>query len=209
MLKKLSALAIAGAFLFVGSGSAFAYDVQSGDTMTQIAKNHNMSLQELASINPEVKNLDLIYTGQNVNTSKNDNVKTENNTDTTISTNVKVNVTSHEVDLMARLVRAEAESEPYAGKVAVAYVILNRVDSSQFPDTIDGVIYQSGQFSPVTNGSINRQADTDSIKAVKEALISDRSKGAGSLFFYNPQTASSRWLDSKPTKLVIGNHVFK
>jgi N-acetylmuramoyl-L-alanine amidase len=107
------------------------------------------------------------------------------------------------------LVRAEAEGEPYAGKVAVAIVVLNRVDHPQFPNSIKEVIYQPRQFTPVSNGTINQPADDESIRAVEEALAYDRSKGYGSLFFYNPKTSHSRWLDSRPTTIVIGNHVFK
>jgi N-acetylmuramoyl-L-alanine amidase len=209
MLKKLSALALASAFLFTGASSSFAYTVQSGDTMTKIAKNHNLSLVELSALNPEIKNLDLIYVGQNVNTNKNNTQTVSKPVAEPVETvKPSYNATASEIDLMARLVRAEAESEPYAGKVAVAYVVLNRVDSSQFPNTIEGVIYQSGQFSPVSNGEINKPYDADSLRAVKEALSADRSNSQ-SLFFYNPKTATSRWLDSRETVTVIGNHVFK
>ncbi|MGD2330720.1 cell wall hydrolase [Bacillus subtilis] len=204
MFKKLSALALAGAISFGVVSPAMAYEVKSGDTMYKVATQHNMSLQELASLNPQVKNLDLIYIGQNLNTNKNDN-----NVNTKVKVKVDSNVnTSSEVDLLARLVRAEAESEPYSGKVAVAEVVLNRVESSQFPNSIHDVIYQSGQFSPVSNGSINRPADSESIQAAKQALGSG-SNVEDALFFYNPATASNHWLDSKATKAVIGNHVFK
>jgi N-acetylmuramoyl-L-alanine amidase len=206
MIKKLSALALAGVLFLTGASSSLAYTVQSGDTMTKIANENSMSLHSLSELNPEIKNLDLIYVGQNVITNKNNSVETKVNTK--VDTEVKVNATSSEIDLMARLVRAEATGEPYAGKVAVAYVVLNRVDSSQFPNSIEGVIYQKGQFSPVSNGAINKTADAESVKAVKEALIADRSDSQ-SLFFYNSRTATSRWLDSRPTVKVIGNHTFK
>jgi N-acetylmuramoyl-L-alanine amidase len=208
MIKKITALALAGAFtLGIAGVPAFAQEVKQGDTMNKIATQNNMSLSELASLNPQVKNLNMIYVGQNINTSKNNNVNTNVSTNTNTVTNSKFS--SSEKDLMARLVRAEAESEPYAGKVAVAYVILNRIDSTEFPNTVHDVIYQSGQFSPVSNGEINKSADSESVNAVNEAINADRSKGAGSLFFYNPSTATSRWLDSRPTTVVIGNHVFK
>jgi N-acetylmuramoyl-L-alanine amidase len=204
MIKKVTALALAGAFALVGfsSTSAFAQEVKSGDTMNKIAQQNNMSLAELAKLNPSIKDLNKIYVGQNV-------VTNQNNPTPSTTSNTSTNVSAYEKDLLARLVRAEAESEPYAGKVAVATVVLNRVDSSEFPNSISSVINQSGQFSPVTNGQINKPADSDSIKAVNEALSWNRSLGAGSLFFYNPKTATSRWLDSRPTTLVIGNHVFK
>jgi len=210
MIKKITALALAGAFtLGIAGVPAFASEVKQGDTMNKIAQQNNMSLSELASLNPQVKDLNKIYVGQNINTSKNETQTVNSNVNNNVNTNVNSNVSSSDIDLMARLVRAEAESEPYAGKVAVAYVILNRVDSSQFPNTVHDVIYQSGQFSPVSNGEINKSADSESLRAVREAVNADRSKGAGSLFFYNPKTATSRWLDSRPTTMIIGNHTFK
>jgi len=207
-MKKLIAVSTLGLSMLIASSPAFAYTVKSGDTMNNIAKENGMSLQELSKANPQVSNLDMIYVGQTINTLSNEATHT---TTTSSKTGFKqvTSATAAEKDLLARLVRAEAESEPYAGKVAVAVVVLNRVDSADFPNSIHDVIYQSGQFSPVTNGEINKPADADSIKAVEEALSENRSLGAGSLFFYNPSTAVSHWLDSRPTTLVIGHHVFK
>ncbi|MHC5291119.1 cell wall hydrolase [Bacillus licheniformis] len=206
MLKKLSALVLSGAFLFAGSNAAMAYEVKAGDTMSKIAQTNGLSLSDLAAMNPQVSNLNLIYVGQTIHINKNES---KNDLKPPVAAESVKGATAHEIDLMARLVRAEAESEPYAGKVAVAVVVLNRVESSQFPNSIKEVIYQPGQFSPVSNGQINKPADAESVRAVKEALSSGQSSGAGSLFFYNPSTATSRWLDSRPTTVVIGNHVFK
>lgn len=201
MIKKLTALAVAGAFLVGGMGQAFAYTVQPNDTMFKIARNHEMSLTELVELNPQINNINLIYPNQQINTVKNENNMVKN-------TGEKMSVANAEIELLSRLVQAEAGSEPYAGKVAVAEVVLNRVASGQFPNTVQGVIYQPRQFTPVSNGSINKTASPDSIKAVNEALNgSNYAKGA--LFFYNPKTATSRWLDNKPTVTVIGNHSFK
>jgi N-acetylmuramoyl-L-alanine amidase len=114
-------------------------------------------------------------------------------------------------DLMARLVHAEAKGEAYAGKVAVATVILNRVASHQFPNTIHGVVYQiaSGHyaFTPVQNGAINQPADAASKRAVNEALAT-QGQGNGSLYFYNPKTSVSKWIYSRPVTVTIGNHRF-
>ena len=208
MIKKITALALAGAFtLGIAGVPAFAQEVKQGDTMNKIATQNNMSLSELAKLNPSIKDLNKIYVGQNIITNQNNTTQASTNTSTT--SNTSSNVSAYEKDLLARLVRAEAESEPYSGKVAVAVVVLNRVDSSSFPNSISAVINQAGQFSPVSNGEINKPADSESIRAVNEALTTKRSLGAGSLFFYNPKTATSRWLDSRPTTLVIGNHTFK
>lgn len=204
-MKKLIAGLTLGLSLLITS-PAFAYEVKSGDTMGKIADANGVTVQELSNKNPDVKDINLIYVGQNINTGKSEAVAKPVSS---FTESPSISASNYEKDLLARLVRAEAESEPYAGKVAVAVVVLNRVDSPDFPNTVSAVIKQSGQFSPVVNGEISRSADSESKRAVAEALITDRSQGAGSLFFYNPKTASSRWLDSKPTKLVIGNHTFK
>ena len=114
---------------------------------------------------------------------------------------LQIPLTAAEKDLLARLVRAEAVGEPYAGKVAVAVVVLNRVDSAGFPNSIREVIYETYEngkyyaFTPVENGEINKPADAASIRAVEEAIML-RGTGSGSLFFYNPSTASSVWIKS-------------
>jgi N-acetylmuramoyl-L-alanine amidase len=119
--------------------------------------------------------------------------------------------TAAEKDLMARLVHAEAVGEPYAGKVAVATVIINRVRSAEFPNTVRGVIYQIANghyaFTPVENGQINQPADAASKRAVNEA-IALTGKGNGSLFFYNPKTSTSSWVSTRQVTVRIGNHVF-
>jgi N-acetylmuramoyl-L-alanine amidase len=114
---------------------------------------------------------------------------------------------SYEADLLSRLVRAEAQGESYSGKLAVAQVVMNRTVSGQFPSSVEGVIYQSGQFSPVSNGSINRAADSDSIRAAN-AAIAQGGDPNGALFFYNPKTATQSWNSTRPVVNQIGNHVF-
>lgn len=117
--------------------------------------------------------------------------------------------TDAEIDLLARIVRAEAQGEPFEGKVAVAAVVLNRLESPQYPDTLREVIYQKNQFQPVRNGQVNKPADEASFEAVYAALSDMRDIAEDSLFFYNPKIAKSRWLDTRQTTLVIGQHVFK
>jgi len=112
-------------------------------------------------------------------------------------------------DLLSRLVEAEAQGESYAGKVAVAEVILNRVASGQFPNSIEGVILESGQFSPISDGRINNTASQSSKDAVQEAIAGSNTVG-GALFFYNPAvTGYVEWFAVKQTTAVIGNHEFK
>ncbi len=113
------------------------------------------------------------------------------------------------VDLLARLINGEARGEPYKGQVAVGAVVMNRVKSSEFPDTISGVIYQKGQFSCVTDGQFNKPIDEDSTvyKAAQEAINgSDPTNGC--IFFYNPKTSKSKWLYTRTTVVTIGSHRF-
>ncbi len=112
-----------------------------------------------------------------------------------------------EKDLLARLVTAEAKGEPYEGKVAVATVVLNRVENEMYPDSIKEVIYEKRQFQPVDNGMINKPATEEAEKAVKEA-IAKQGTGKGSLNFYNPKIVDSEWHESKTVTAEIGNHVF-
>lgn len=199
MKKLIILLTLLATLLF--ASPTFAYTVKSGDTMTKIAKEHNLTLQQLAEVNPQIPNLNLIYVGQNVNIIQ---------TDSTINPQIHNSTLSNgEIDMLARLVRAEAQTESFEGKVAVACVVLNRVEHPQFPDSIQDVIYAPGQFQPVQNGEINKPADEESIKAVNAALTEQRQLAAGALFFYNPAIATSRWLDSRTTTAVIGAHVFK
>ncbi len=186
----------------------FAYTVQKGDTMSKIARDNGLTLSELSSVNPQVKNLDLIYVGQEIH------IDIKQKSRPTVAsrgetTSNKVNISEAEIDLLARIVRAEAQSEPFEGKVAVASVVLNRVESPKFPDTIKEVIFQPGQFQPVSNGEINKPADKESRRAVFAALSDMRKIAKDSLFFYNPDIATNRWLDSRETTVVIGQHVFK
>ena len=114
---------------------------------------------------------------------------------------------SGDLYLLARLVHGEARGEPYKGKLAVAAVVLNRVKSSSFPNTIAGVIYQKGAFDAVSDGQINMQPDNESIRAARDAMNGwDPSNGC--LYYYNPKTATSRWMLSRPVLLRIGQHAF-
>lgn len=114
---------------------------------------------------------------------------------------------SGDMYLLARLVHGEARGEPYRGKVAVAAVVLNRVRSPHFPNTIAGVIYQRGAFDAVSDGQINLAPDNDSINAARDAM-NGWDPTYGCLYYYNPRTATSRWMLSRPVLLRIGNHAF-
>ena len=109
--------------------------------------------------------------------------------------------------LLAKLVYAAARGEPYKGKVAVAAVVLNRVSSSSFPNTLSGVVYQSGAFSSVSNGSINNTPNSECIRAALDAINGWDPTG-GCLYFYNPKDAEDKWIFTRKVQTVIGNHSF-
>jgi N-acetylmuramoyl-L-alanine amidase len=112
-----------------------------------------------------------------------------------------------DVWLLARVIYGEARGEPYKGQVAIGAVVLNRVKSPSFPNTIAGVIYQRGAFDAVSDGQINLAPNEAAVRAARDAL-SGWDPTNGCLFYYNPATATSRWMLSRPVLLRIGNHAF-
>ncbi|MFK4415978.1 N-acetylmuramoyl-L-alanine amidase [Bacillus sp. RC251] len=165
------------------------YQVKSGDTLSSISQQYKVSIQSIKQNN----NVDgsQIFVGQHLK--------------------IDTGISLQEVDLMARLVNAEAGGEPHAGKVAVAKVVLNRANANGFPNTITDVIYEPIKngyaFTPVTDGRINQPATQEARMAVEEALTS---KGTNSdwLYFYNPKTSTDKWITTRQTVAQIGNHLF-
>jgi len=109
--------------------------------------------------------------------------------------------------LLAKLIHAEARGESLAGQIAVGAVVFNRMEDPRFPKTIIKVIYEKDQFSPVADGSINSPPGAKALLAAEMAL-SGLDPTNGCLYFYNPATAESRWLDGMPRVIRIGSHVF-
>ena len=112
-----------------------------------------------------------------------------------------------DLNLLAHLVYSEARGEPYRGQVAVAAVVLNRVKSSSFPNTVAGVIYQKGAFSVVADGQINLAPNQTAISAAQDA-INGWDPTYGAIYYFNPNTAKNSWIWSRPVTVVIGNHRF-
>ena len=114
---------------------------------------------------------------------------------------------SGDVDLLARLISAEARGEPYEGQVAVGAVVLNRVKHASFPNSISGVIYQSGAFSCLYDGQFDQPVAESAYRAARDALNGwDPSYGA--IYYFNPVTATSKWIWSRPLIVEIGKHRF-
>ncbi len=184
------------------------YTVKSGDSLFLISKAQGgINLYNLRKANNKWN--DTIYPGQVLNLpGMGNNAASPSPAPNT--PNPTVNYTASDLDLLSRLVTAEAQSQPYNAQVAVASVVINRIKSSEFPNSISAVIYQKSdgyyQFTPVENGWINKPATETSKKAAKEALYgSDPSKGA---LYYFDGSATNKWLWSKPITARIGNMVY-
>ena len=114
---------------------------------------------------------------------------------------------STNVNMLAKLIYGEARGEPYNGQVAVGAVVMNRVKSSSFPNSISGVIYQSGAFTAVSDGQINLTPNDTARKAAQDA-INGWDPSYGAIYYFNPSTATNKWIWSRPMTVTIGKHRF-
>ena len=112
-----------------------------------------------------------------------------------------------DVYLLARLISAEARGEPYQGQVAVGAVVLNRMDHPSFPNTLSGVIYQRGAFTCLSDGQFDQPIADSAYQAARDALNGADPTG-GAIYYFNPATATSKWIWSRPVLLIIGKHRF-
>lgn len=111
------------------------------------------------------------------------------------------------INLLARLISAEARGEPYTGQVAVGAVVLNRVEHPSFPDSISKVIYQKGAFSCINDGQFDKPVADSAYKAARDA-INGWDPSGGAIYYFNPKTATSKWIWSRPVITTIGRHRF-
>lgn len=202
MRKILIALVLM--LLFIGISSADevrTYTVRPGDTLSEIALQYGLPWRELASYN-KITDPTRLQIGTVLR------IPNKRPYTITLSDGALYLVTDEDAELMARLVYAEARGESLEGKIAVAAVVLNRVRSSKFPNSIYEVIYQPGQFTPVERNQLPTQADETCREAVTRALQGEDPTG-GALFFYNPSTTRNRqfWETRRVIKQ-IGNHNF-
>lgn len=124
-----------------------------------------------------------------------------------ISSSSSSSASNNDVYLLARAINGEARGEPYSGQVAVGAVILNRVKHPSFPNTVAGVIYQPGAFTAVDDGQIDAAMTSSCERAARDALNGWDPTG-GAIYYYNPVTATNKWIRSRPIILTIGKHVF-
>lgn len=184
----------------------YIYTVKSGDSLYLISQRYGMSISDLRQANNKWDNS--LNIGDKLTLPGITSVNTT--TSATAVSNTTASYTASDLDILSRLIMAEAQGEPYNAKVAVGAVVLNRVKDPRFPKTITSVIYEKSggyyQFTPVVNGWIDKSASAECVQAAKDALNGvDPSKGA---FYYFDDSATNQWLWSKPLAAKIGKLVF-
>jgi spore germination cell wall hydrolase CwlJ-like protein len=168
------------------------YTVKSGDSFYKIATSYNTTVSALKEMNG--LSADRIYVGQVLRTTTNPGVTSS--------------LSEKEIYLMAKMIYAEARGESYTGQVAVGAVIMNRIKSDLFPNTLTEILYQKSQFTAITDGQFDALSpDSTAIAAAYDAA-NGTDPTYGSLFYWNPQKANNAFLNAKTILVTIGNHVF-
>jgi N-acetylmuramoyl-L-alanine amidase len=202
--KLSSSVIYPGQILYV---PASTYVVKSGDSLYLTAKKFSLALIDLKNANNLSSNY--IYPGEKLVIPGGTSITPASTSSSTVVNGV-ISYTASDVDLLARLITAEADGEPYSAKVAVGAVIVNRVQDPRFPKTISSVIYQIDngyyQFTPVENGLINKSASLDSINAAKAALRGEDPTN-GAIYYFDDSTTNA-WIWSKPIALRIDKMVY-
>lgn len=146
-------------------------------------------------------------TGTGTGTSGGGNASGNEGASSDVNKSNNLGLSANDLKLMANAVYGESRGEPYIGQVAVAAVILNRVKSPSFPNTVSGVIFQPGAFTAVADGQIWLTPNENAKKAVQDALNGLDPTG-GCIYYFNPETATSKWIWSRPQVKTIGKHIF-
>ncbi|ACV62727.1 cell wall hydrolase SleB [Desulfofarcimen acetoxidans DSM 771] len=180
------------------SGNAASYTVKWGDSLWLISQKLGVSINSLRTVNSLWN--DNLYPGEVLYY-----VKSTNQSST--GTTSQKAFTQSDIDLMARVVYAESRGEPYKGQVAVAAVIINRLNNPNFPKTVYEIVYQPWAFSSTIDGQIYLTPDSIAYKAVYDA-INGYDPSYGALFFYNPALSTSTWIFTRQETVRIGNHIF-
>ncbi|HHT72723.1 MAG TPA: LysM peptidoglycan-binding domain-containing protein [Firmicutes bacterium] len=201
---RVFVMALAAVLLVAGvscAGGTRTYVVKPGDTLSHIALEFGLPWREIASYN-KITDPTKLQIGTVLH------IPNERPHTISLADGSVYVVSGQDEELMARLVYAEARGEPLEGQIAVAAVVLNRLRSSKFPNTISEVIYDPGQFTPVESNSLPTRVDDRCREAVRRALQGEDPTG-GALFFYNPDTARNPgYWKTRPVLKQIGNHNF-
>ncbi len=184
--------------------------ISRGETLSEIAQWYGTTVQNIKWVNSHYS--DIIHPGQALAITASDSgahsaTPAAEAAGSHQAETAAAGLSVSDADLLARLVRAEAQGEPYEGQVAVAAVVFNRVNSSLFPNTISEVVYEPLQFEPVSNRTIYTPADETARRAVRDA-VSGWDPSHGALYFFNPAKTNNSFLWSRPHIITIGNHRF-
>lgn len=202
-IKRLNNLS--SNYLYVGqkliipikeANNYYTYHVKAGDSLYRISRNYNTTIEAIKRFNN--LSTSYLYVGQTLKIPINDIKRGYGR---------RINISEGELELLARAVYSEARGEPYKGQVAIAAVIINRVLHPVFPNTIEGVIFQPWQFTAVHDGQFWLRPDQEAYEASKDALAGWDPSG-GAVYYYNPSTATSRWVFYRTVIVKIGNHYF-
>lgn len=211
-IKKVNALAsnmiLPGMKLQIPQDGASVHVVRTGDTLSGISKQYGTGLTALKRVNELTS--EMIRPGMKLYIPL-ANMSTGRTEEAEPAFNNRTSLAENDIYLLAKLIHAEARGESIEGQIAVGAVILNRLLSGEFPDSIREIIYQSRkgvyQFTPVQDGQINLEPDKEAFAAAQRAIKGEDPTG-GALFFYNPEISSDQWIRTLSIKKVIGNHVF-
>ncbi|KKM09327.1 hypothetical protein SY88_19365 [Clostridiales bacterium PH28_bin88] len=201
----------AGQKLVIPSGSTGSvsggttYVVRSGDTLYKIGERFGVPYREIMRANG--LSTTTLTVGQKLYIPSSTTTSAASTASRSGTSRPEEGISVKDLNLLARLVYGESRGEPYKGQVAVAAVVLNRVKSDRFPNTISGVIYQPGAFDAVRDGQIYLEPDKVAYQAARDAANGWDPSG-GALYYWNPATATSKWIWSRPITTQIGNHVF-
>ncbi len=168
------------------------YTVKKGESLYSIATAQGITVPQLKQMNG--LSADRIYAGQKLTVPE--------------AATTNGNLTENEIYLMAKMIYAEARGESKQGQIAVGAVIMNRIKSSLFPDTLSGVLYQKNQFTAVNDGQFYRLEPDEIAFAAAQTAAKGNDPTGGALYYWNPQKTNNAWLNAKPILAVIGNHTF-
>ncbi|MBA1335221.1 MAG: Spore cortex-lytic enzyme, lytic transglycosylase SleB [Firmicutes bacterium] len=179
--------------------AATVHTVVKGDTLWKISQRYGTTVNEIKRANNYWK--DEIYPGQKLV------ITWPSTASSRGSSTYNTSFSSKDIELMAKMVHGESRGEPFEGQVAVAAVILNRVRDSRFPNTVSGVIYEPGAFTALQDGQFYLTPNATAYKAVDQAIKGWDASG-GALFYFNPATATSKWVWTRQIIKKIGKHYF-
>ncbi|MEL1133859.1 cell wall hydrolase [Desulfitobacterium sp. THU1] len=184
-------------------GGAQLVTIQMGETLSEVAHKYRTSTADLVKLNKIIEP-NYVQAGQKLWVPASGKIIYSATADPTRG---MPTVTQEELDLLARVIHAEARGEDFEGQVAVGAVVLNRVEDHRFPDTIHDVVYQPGAFTAVIDKQIHLTPNQSAYRAAEAALMGE-DPTQGAIYYYNPRTATDRWIKTRPVVRTIGNHAF-